>query len=205
MYSCSTISPKTPVIIGPHIIDTTGAVKEVHPVQTLSVVGLYKIGDKQTIELPSLVDFDVRIDTTNATIITTLSRDEKNDRRLITYEVVHKASPLNIVFEDTCDFVFIPSTEILINLIDNYNKNSKNNKKNRLIITPEIDSYSKDIIGYFITYFDESGYFNCKSYNDRLKTIINGYVITPDNSRPTSRPNKRNNCPEYKMFNKKCP
>lgn len=43
IYSCSTISPKTPVIIGPHIIDTTGAVKEVHPVQTLSVVGLYKL------------------------------------------------------------------------------------------------------------------------------------------------------------------
>jgi len=196
-------APKTSIIKGSYNIDKTGNINETttKPSED-NYVYLSRIGDKAVIYLPADVYFDVRLDTSVATIATSYSPDESK----IIFEVIEKKSVNEVVFNNICDILILPDVSIHLSLIDTYNSNPKNRNKSKLILVPIFNN--KCIVTGYLLRFDNRDRPNNCSNNKRVEEIeqkFNDCEKGNQISCKCPKPYYHCDCLEYKYFGKCCP
>ncbi len=158
---------------------------------------LRKDYDSFTIKTDEPFYLDCTIDTNKSVIITKVET-EKGE---ITFSVEPKFKPYEVLLNSICDAIYIPTTDLLIRIDDNYNKTNKPYK----IVTVPICDNSKNITGYLVRYDTEGRVGkrcdNNKYVNDMEKMFKECQGVN-EPQKPTCPCRVKSDCnaPEWKYF-----
>ncbi len=140
---------------------------------------------------------ECKVDTTKSTIVTKVET-EKGE---ITFSVEPKFKPYEVLLNSICDAIYIPTTDLLIRIDDNYNKTNKPYK----IVTVPICDNSKNITGYLVRY-DTEGRVGKKCDNNKyvndMEKMFKECQGENDIQKPTCPCRVKSDCnaPEWKYF-----
>jgi hypothetical protein len=207
---CSTYPPsnnkssETLVVTGKMTVDDNSNLVEYNTSQAVAgirTISLHDIGDKYTVKKGEIFEADFKINEAYQTIETRIDQSTGD----ITFSVIAKESVHKVEMNNLCDLVTIPSKDVRIEIVDNYNLD-KRNKPYKIIVVPTFD-YKCNVDGYMVR-FDTEGRSNKCSDNKIVKlteTELDNCQKGNSTSPKKGPCGKKTNCPEWRMFRKCCP